>query len=70
MKQEYEIFFSLLNRAVNLNATDIQEARETAHRNCPHLIAPRVVLKSMSSKKDGLANPSLLGDEKVKTSLL
>ena len=45
MKQEYEIYFSLLTRAVNLNATDIQEAREKAHINCPNLIEPRVSLK-------------------------
>lgn len=41
IQQEYEVFFSLLNRAVNLNETDIREAREKANRNCPNLVADR-----------------------------
>lgn len=44
IRQEYEVYISLLNRAVNLNATDIQEARDKANKNCPNLVAPRVSL--------------------------
>lgn len=37
--KEYDVFFSLLKRAVNLNETDLQEARELAHEHCPNLLS-------------------------------
>lgn len=38
IQQEYRVYFSLLSSAMNLNETDVQEAREKAYRNCPNLI--------------------------------
>lgn len=38
LKKEYRIYFDLLNRAVNMNEEDIQEARDIASKNCPKLI--------------------------------
>lgn len=35
IQQEYKVYFALLDRAINLNATDIQEARDLACKNCP-----------------------------------
>ncbi len=67
IQQEYEVFFSLLKRAVNLNETDIQDARDTANKNCPNLVAPRVSLIGSKKKSKGsIANrsstPGLLSD--------
>jgi hypothetical protein len=37
IEKEYGVFFRLLERAVNLDETDIQEARDKAMQNCPSL---------------------------------
>lgn len=37
IEKEYAVFFRLLGRAVNLNETDIEEARDKALQNCPNL---------------------------------
>lgn len=47
VRQEYEVYLSLLSRAVNLNATDIQEARDQAQENCSNLVAKRVSLTAL-----------------------
>lgn len=61
IEQEYELFFSLLNRAVNLNATDIQEAREKAQRNCPNLVKPHVPLNTTNPRENDLTESSRAG---------
>jgi len=38
LEKEYAVYFELLGRAVNLNETDLQEARIVAYKNCPDLI--------------------------------
>lgn len=38
LEKEYRVFFELLERAGNLNATDLQEARSVAYKNCPNLV--------------------------------
>ena len=53
IQQEYEVFFSILKRAVNLNETDIQEARDKANKNCPNLVAPRVSLIGPKNRSRG-----------------
>lgn len=49
IQNEYEVFFSLLNRAVNLDETDVKEARVKAHKNCPGIVAPRVSLNTLTA---------------------
>ena len=37
LQDEYRIYFDVLERAVNMNASDIKEAENVARRNCPNL---------------------------------
>jgi hypothetical protein len=37
LNEEYRVYYSLLERAVNINKTDMQDARDAARRNCPNV---------------------------------
>lgn len=37
LQDEYRVYFALLERAVNMNATDIQKAHVEAKKNCPNV---------------------------------
>lgn len=39
LKTEYQVYFELMGRAKNMNATDRREAREKAEQTCPYLLS-------------------------------
>lgn len=45
LRTEYRVYFELLERAANLNTTDVEEAREVALLNCPDLVLSTLSLR-------------------------